>query len=160
MENQILLNHELKAIQDYPQYAKVLDPKLRDIIRKMQMNPGAIITASDRTFNFPPSVANPKKVVILVDKNTASSAESLSLEARQSSKTIIMGTNTKGAFDYTEVRDWGLPCYAWRLALPLGYSYRLPLTPLEGIGIKPDVRIPDSEADWIGFAVKYLNTLK
>lgn len=159
-ENQILLNHELKAIQDYPQYAKVLDPKLRDIIRKMQMNPGAIITAADRTFNFPVSTSNPKKIVILVDKNTASSAESLTLEAKQSSKTIIMGTNTKGAFDYTEVRDWGLPCYAWRLALPLGYSYRLPLTPLEGVGIKPDVKIPDTEADWVGFAVKYLNTIK
>jgi hypothetical protein len=160
MENQILLNHELKAIQDYPQYAKNLDPKLRDIIRKMQMNPGTIITGADKTFSFSASTANPQKVVILVDKNTASSAESLSLEAKQSSKTILMGTNTKGAFDYTEVRDWGLPCYAWRLALPLGYSYRLPLTPLEGIGIKPDVRIPDTEVDWVGFAVKYLNTLK
>jgi hypothetical protein len=160
IENQILLNHELKAIQDYPQYAKNLDPKLRDIIRKMQMNPGTIITGADKTFSYPQSTSNPQKVVILVDKNTASSAESLSLEAKQSSKTILMGTNTKGAFDYTEVRDWGLPCYAWRLALPLGYSYRLPLTPLEGVGIKPDVRIPDTEVDWVGFAVKYLNTLK
>ncbi|MCP9764209.1 S41 family peptidase [Lacihabitans soyangensis] len=160
MENQILLNHELKAIQDFPEFAQSLDPKLRDMIRKMQQNPGTIITAEDKTFNFPKSSLNPQKVVILVDKNTSSTAESLSLEAKQSSKTIIMGTNTKGAFDYTEVRDWGLPCYAWRLALPLGYSYRLPLTPLEGVGIKPDVRIPDTEADWVGFAVKYLSTVK
>jgi hypothetical protein len=160
MENQILLNHELKAIQDFPEFAQNLDPKLRDMIRKMQQNPGTIITAADKTFNFPKSASNPQKVVILVDKNTSSTAESLSLEAKQSSKTIIMGTNTKGAFDYTEVRDWGLPCYAWRLALPLGYSYRLPLNPLEGIGLKPDVKIPDAEVDWVGFAVKYLNATK
>jgi hypothetical protein len=160
MENQILLNHELKAIQDFPEYANSLDPKLRDMIRKMQKNPGTIFAAADKTFDFPKSTSNPQKVVILVDKNTSSTAESLSLEAKQSSKTILMGTNTKGAFDYTEVRDWGLPCYAWRLALPLGYSYRLPLTPLEGVGIKPDVKIPEGEADWVGFAVKYLSTVK
>ena len=160
MENQILLNHELKAIQDFPEYAQNLDPKLRDMIRKMQQNPGTIFAAADKTFSFPKSTSNPQKVVILVDKNTSSTAESLSLEAKQSSKTILMGTNTKGAFDYTEVRDWGLPCYAWRLALPLGYSYRLPTSPMEGIGLKPDVRIPESEVDWVGFAVKYLNSLK
>ncbi|MCP9770684.1 hypothetical protein EGI22_22490 [Lacihabitans sp. LS3-19] len=160
VENLILLNHELKSIQDYPQYAKNLDPKLRSIIRNMQMHPGTMIDAPDKAFEVKPNTNNPKKVVILLNKNTASSAESVSLEAKQSSKTILMGTNTKGAFDYTEVRDWGLPCYAWRLALPLGMSYRLPTNPLENVGIKPDVKIPDTEADWVGFAVKYLNMLK
>ena len=159
-ENLILLSHELKAIQDYAQYKDYLDPKLRDIIRKMQMGMGTMITGPDKTFNFAPNKSNPQKVVILVNNKTASSAESLSLEAKQSSKTILMGTNTKGTADYTEVRDWGLPCFAWRLALPLGYSYRLPLNPLEGIGIKPDVKVPDSEVDWVNFAVKYLNTQK
>jgi hypothetical protein len=159
-ENLILLNHELKAIQDYPQYQSYLDPKLRDIIRKMQRNPNTMIDAADKIFDFKQSSNNPQKVVILANKNTASSAESLILESKQSSKVIFMGTNTKGLADYTEVRDWGLPCFGWRLALPLGYSHRLPSYPIEFVGIKPDVAIPESEVDWVGYVVKHLSTIK
>jgi len=160
VENLILLNHELKAIQDFPQYGEYLDPKLRDIIRKMQRNPGQLVQVSDKKFDFKPNPGNPQKVVILMNKNTASSSESLILESKQSSKVITMGTNTKGLADYTEVRDWGLPCFGWRLALPLGYSHRLPANPIEFVGIKPDVAIPDTEADWVAYAVKYLNSTK
>ena len=159
-ENLILLNHELKAIQDYPQYKDNLDPKLREITKKMQFNMGRMFDGPDKTFEFEPNTLNPKKVVILVNKNTASAAESLCLEAKQSPKTILMGTNTKGFADYTEVRDWGLPCFGWRLAVALGISYRLPERPIENIGIKPDVMLSEDEPDWVSAAVKYLNSSK
>jgi hypothetical protein len=159
-ENLILLNHELRSIQDFPQFKLTLEPKLRQIIREMTLNMGTMITAPDKEFNYKSTDQMPKKVVVLVNKNTASTAESISLEAKQSPKVIIMGRNTKGAADYTEVRDWGLPCFGWRLAIPLGISYRLPTQPMENVGIKPDVEIPESEADWVNFTVKYLNTIK
>lgn len=155
-ENLILLNHELKSIQDFPQFKNSLDPKLRELIRGMQMNMGKFYDGPDKVFEFP-KMENPQKVIILVNKNTASTAESISLEAKQSTKTIIMGTNTKGFADYTEVRDWGLQCYGWRLAFALGLSYRLPLNPIENIGIKPDVQVPAETVDWVSFAIKYLN---
>jgi hypothetical protein len=157
-ENLILLNHELKSIQDFPQYRQTLDPKLREIVRKMQANMGRMFDGPDKTYNFPANSLNPQKVVILVNKKTASSAESLCLEAKQSKKVILMGTNTRGLADFTEVRDWGLPCYGWRLAFGLGMSHRLPLKPIENIGIKPDVAIAEKETDWVNAALKYLNT--
>ena len=46
-ENLILLNHELKAIQDYPQYKDNLDPKLREITKKMQFNMGKMFDGPD-----------------------------------------------------------------------------------------------------------------
>ncbi len=61
---------------------------------------GKMFDGLNKTFEFEPNRLNPKKVVILVNKNTASAAESFCLEAKQSPKTILMGTNTKGFADY------------------------------------------------------------
>lgn len=158
-ENLILISHELKSISEIPQY-KGLEPKLRTITNRMEQNMGSMITGPDKTFDEYKEQSKVKKVIILVNKKTASTAESISLEAKQNAKVVIMGTQTKGAFDYTEVRDWALPCYSWRLALPLGLSHRLPLNPLENVGIKPDVLVPDTEIDWVSFALKYLNANK
>jgi hypothetical protein len=159
-ENLIMLNHELKSIQDFPQYKETIDPKLREIISLMKANMGKMYQGPSKTFAFDKNTDNPKNVVILVNKNTSSTAESVSLEAKQSSKVTLMGTNTKGSADFTEVRDWGLPCYAWRVAIPLGISHRLPEYPIENIGIKPDVIIPEGIVDWVDFTAKYLNNKK
>ncbi len=158
-ENLLLLRHELKAIQSYPQFRETLEPKLRQVVRRVEENLGKTVDGPDKIFSFP-AQTGPKKVVILVNKNTASTAESLCLEARQSRKTILMGENTKGLADFIEVRDLGMPCFGWRLAYALAVSPRLPEAPIDNIGIKPDVIIPDNEYDWVEYARKYLNDLK
>ncbi len=159
-ENLILLTHELKSIQAYPQFRETLEPKLRTVVRKIESNMGQMVDGPDKTFSFPQNQNNPQKVVILVNKNTASTAESVSLESKQSTKTIIMGQNTKGLADYIEVRDLGMPCFGWRLAFALALSSRLPGQPIDNIGLKPDVIIPDNEYDWVEYTRKYLNNIK
>jgi Peptidase family S41 len=155
-ENYILLSNEIRAVAEMEQF-KIIIPKLQVIVDRMQQNMGGMIIAPDKTFAPVAGIKAPQRIVILVNKNTASTAESISLEAKQSSKVILMGTQTKGAFDYTETRDWSLPCYSWRLGVPIGISPRLPEKPLENVGIKPDVIIPDGEIDWVKYATQYLN---
>lgn len=159
-ENLILLTHELKSIQAYPQFKETLEPKLRQVVRRIEENIGKMVDGPDKVFSFPSNQNNPQKVVILVNKNTASTAESVCLESKQSPKTIIMGQNTKGLADYIEVRDLGMPCYGWRLAYALALSPRMPDSPIDNIGLKPDVIIPDNEYDWVEYTRKYLNNTK
>jgi Peptidase family S41 len=155
-ENYILLSSEIKAVAEMEQFKNII-PKLQIIVDLMQANMGGMITGPDKTIAPVAGIKAPEKIVILINEKTASAAESISLEAKQSAKVILMGSQTKGAFDYTETRDWSLPCYGWRLGVPIGLSARLPLQPLENIGIKPDVTIPSSELDWVKYANQYLN---
>lgn len=159
-ENIIAIQHELETIQEYPAYRERLAPKLQGVLLRMQVNKGKFVNAPDKEFTYGNIMQNPKKVAFIVNKNTASTAESFILEAKQSTKTIVFGENTKGMADYIEVRDWGLPCYGWRVAYPMAKSPRLPQNPIDNIGITPDVKIPPIEADWVSFVQNYLNTKK
>ncbi len=155
-ENIISLKHELEAIQEYPIYKERLTPKLQQVLQQMETKKGQFVTGPDKEFAVGTVMANPKKIAFLVNKNTASTAEQFILEAKQSTKTIIFGENTKGLADYIEVRDWGLPCYGWRVAFSLAKSPRLPQKPIDNVGITPDVKIGENEGDWVGFVKNYL----
>ncbi len=156
-ENVVLLNHELESVREFPKYRRLLEPKLTKVISEMKNNIGSDIQGPDKVFQYISDMQNPKKVAILVNEYTASTAESVVLEAKQSSKTIVIGQKTKGLADYIEVRDWGLPHFGWRLAFGIAKSSRLPDNPIDNKGITPDVKVPKREADWVGFTQKYLN---
>lgn len=155
-ENTISVRHELEAIQSYPAYKERLSPKLQHILRLMEANSGRFVNGPDKEFPLGSVAPNPKKVAFLVNKNTASTAEQFILEAKQSKKTIVFGENTKGLADYIEVRDWGMPCYGWRVAFALAKSARLPQNPIDNVGIAPDIKINEKEADWVEFVRNYL----
>ena len=155
-ENIISVRHELEAIQDFPIYKERLSPKLQQVLQLMEANRGKYFSGPDKEFTFGGTTANPKKVAFIVNKNTASTAEQFVLEAKQSKKTIVVGENTKGLADYIEVRDWGMPCYGWRVAFALAKSPRLPQNPIDNVGIAPDVKIGEKELDWVEFTKNYL----
>lgn len=154
-ENLILLTHELESIQAFPKYKRILAPKLQEVIAAMKNNLGGDVQGPDKVFQYLKPTVYPKNVAILVNENTASTAESVTLEAKQSGKTVIIGTKTKGLADYIEVRDWGLPAYGWRLAFGLAKSARD--TRIDNKGINPDVKVPKRETDWVQFATEYLS---
>lgn len=154
-ENLILLTHELESIQAFPKYKRILAPKLQEVIAGMRNNLGGDVQGPDKVFQYLRATPYPKNVAILVNENTASTAESVTLEAKQSDKTVIIGTKTKGLADYIEVRDWGLPAFGWRLAFGLAKSARE--TRIDNKGITPDVRVPKKETDWIQFTTEYLS---
>ncbi|CAH0997024.1 hypothetical protein EMA8858_03161 [Emticicia aquatica] len=155
-ENIISIKHELEAIEEYPVYKERLAPKLRRVLQQMEANKGKFVTGLDKEFAVGVTMPNPKKVAFLVNKNTASTAEQFILEAKQSTKTIVFGENTKGLADYIEVRDWGLPCYGWRVAFSLAKSPRLPQKAIDNVGITPDIKISETELDWVEFVKNQL----
>ena len=157
-ENLILLSHELQSIQAIPKYKRILAPKLQEVIKDMKNHMGEEIQGPDKVFQYVRPTNYPKRVAILVNENTASTAESVTLEARQSDKTVIIGTKTKGLADYIEVRDWGLPAFGWRLAF--GLARNANMRNIDNKGLTPDVKVPRREADWVSYASEYLSKNK
>lgn len=107
------------------------------------------------TIKFNTVYKNPERVSFLVNRNTGSAAELFLLEAKQSKKVKLYGTNSSGAIDYTEFITSKMPCNFYTLYYPACKSLRLPDYPLDNIGIKPDVAIPANITDWIDFVKKY-----
>ncbi len=155
-ENIISIKHEIESFEEYPIYKERFGAKLQAVVQKMEANKGKFVTGPDQEYGTGVPMANPKRVAFLVNKNTASTAEQFIFEAKQSTKTIVFGENTKGLADYIEVRDWGLPCYGWRVAFSLAKSPRLPLNAIDNVGITPDVKITENETDWVEYVKNYL----
>jgi hypothetical protein len=114
------------------------------IIGKMKAQPYGYINPSgkdnyeirlDTIYEFP------KRVSIIVDNNTASSAETFLLTAMQSKKVLVYGENTAGIIDYGSTQFFYMPCKDLNLVIPIARSTRLPDHPLDNIGITPDVKV-------------------
>ena len=91
-----------------------------------------------------------------MDRRCASAAEEFILLARQSRKVTLFGSNFAGCLDYSNLREIELSSGDYFLRLPVSRSRRLPDRPVDLAGIEPDVRIPDSESDPLGFAHEHL----
>ncbi|WP_199140302.1 S41 family peptidase [Pedobacter sp. ASV12] len=91
----------------------------------------------------------PKKVALLIDRNSASSAESFLLMAKQSKKATVYGENSYGMLDYANYQYFDIPCDAYNLTIPISRSKRLPKNPIDNIGIAPDVSIDNAEKNKI-----------
>lgn len=99
---------------------------------------------------------SPKRVAILID-NAASSGEQFLLEARQSRKVTLFGArNSAGILDFANVVDMQSPSGRYMLHWATSRSMRLPYDPVDEGGIAPDIRIPESEADPVTYAQRWL----
>lgn len=98
----------------------------------------------------------PKKVAILINRNSASSTESFLLTVRQSSKVRVYGENSAGVLDYANANFFDFPDKNFNLVIPISRSSRLPDHPIDNIGITPDVKIAPSIADKVAFIQQQL----
>lgn len=111
------------------------------------VNPAGRDTASitlDKVYDYP------KNVAFLIDRNSASSAESFLLMAKQSKKVKVFGENSYGMLDYANYQYFDIPCEAYNLTIPISRSKRLPKNPIDNIGIAPDTRIDNAQKNKIG----------
>lgn len=95
----------------------------------------------------------PKRVALLVNKQTAAAAEVFTLIARQSNKVKIYGQKTSGAVDYTGPVAFETGCPTLQLQIPLQRMLWLN----EGVGynksgIQPDLMFATD--DWIATVLK------
>jgi len=99
----------------------------------------------------------PKDVVILINEGCASSTEQFLLEAIQSKKVTLMGQNTSGTLDYSNLRESDFCEIPYTLWTPTTRSRRIDIGEgVDGIGIKPTIYLTEKQ-DWIKEALRFLN---
>ncbi|QNK61823.1 hypothetical protein H7F33_14845 [Pedobacter sp. PAMC26386] len=107
------------------------------------------------TIKFDSVLKSPQRVSVLMNGNSASSAEHFILRAEQSKKVTLFGQNSSGAIDYTEIVTAKMPCKLYTVTYPAFRSDRINRRKLDNVGIAPNVLIPDSITDWVEFVRKY-----
>jgi hypothetical protein len=140
--------------KDIPETSK---ESIRTMISKMEAGKGTLVNIVDDTIDSTyERLANPKKIVILVDKGCASTTEQFLLFARQSSKVIIAGENTQGTLDYSNMREASFSCMPYKLEFATTRSRRLDAGQgIDNIGIKPQIYFQGG-TDWIDESLKLL----
>ena len=130
---------------------------IQRIIEQMQGRPGQMIAIDHGdTVTLPEVRAFPKKIVVLIDEDCASSAEQFLLEAMQSRKVTLMGQHTAGVLDYANVRDEALPCMPYVLHYATTRSQRVDAGKgIDNVGIQPNVLL-GADKDWVEEARRYL----
>lgn len=98
--------------------------------------------------------AFPKKIIIIVNNECGSAAEEFLLAARQSSKVTLVGENSIGNLDYSNVLYAPFLCYPYTLQYPITRSRRLDLGQgIDNAGIAPKIYLPKGK-DWLEEALK------
>jgi hypothetical protein len=137
-----------------PRLALEWRDSLREMADRMDTAPGAFVPGvPDQTITMEEVLPQPERIGIMIDGKCASAAEEFLLLARQSRKVTLFGTNTSGCLDYSNVRPVPLPSGRFLLKVPISRSRRLPDDPVDRAGIGPDVPIPTSEDDPVGFVL-------
>lgn len=132
---------------------------LKAIISLMKKHPGQFVNPLGKdTFSntLDSSYTYPKKIGILISRETLSSAESFLLIAKQSKKVTLFGENSGGSLDYANTQYFDIPCDDYSLAIAISRSKRLPENPIDNIGIPPDVKINPLEKDKVRFVQQQL----
>lgn len=116
------------------------------VTRMRSVQPGQFVAQGS---NGPVSYASvsgqpvqPSRVAVLVDRDCGSSCEQFLLEARQSFHVKLIGRNSGGALDYSNLRMHPLPSGLRQLAYATSRSARLPDLQVDLDGIMPDIYLP------------------
>lgn len=142
---------------DYPDLNEESKIEMQNDVKKLKAHQGEFYQLyNDTTITYLNILKNPSRISILINENTASSAELFILRAEQSKKVILFGRNTSGAVDYGETVFTKLPCKFYSLYYPASKSLHSIKHPLDNIGIEPQVKIPDEETDWVEFVRTYI----
>jgi hypothetical protein len=149
----IAANAALAADTTIP--AGIRDHLVRQV-EDMRSVEGGWLPYPDRTHEEPTVLERPVRVAVLVDGRCASSCEQFLLAARQSRKVTLYGEPTAGILDFGNVRSAEMPGGTLRLFYPTTRSKRLPDAPVDGIGILPDVPVPDGEKDPVSWVLDRL----
>lgn len=131
--------------------------EVKGIISKMENAKSKWVNVGDDQIDSSFSVKPfPKKVIILINKWCGSSTEEFLLMARQSSKVTLVGENTIGNLDYSNVVQTPFSCFPYTLRYATSRSRRLNLNQgIDNVGIAPKYYFA-KEKDWITEALKLL----
>lgn len=117
---------------------------INPLLTRMRVaNNGDFVSLSDSLIDYKKTsespAQRPTKVAVLIDKNCGSTCEQFLLAARQSFSVKLIGRNTAGALDYSNLRPYGLPSGKRELMYATSRSARLPIMPVDVAGVMPDI---------------------
>ncbi|WP_027469553.1 S41 family peptidase [Deefgea rivuli] len=118
---------------------------IKQLTLKMRLSIGQFVLFDDKaihTKELKKIHLQPSQVLILMNHITGSSAEEFLLAAKQSARVTLIGENSAGVLDYSNVREFPLPSGQRSLWLATSRSLRLPEHGIDGIGIPPDIPLP------------------
>jgi len=127
------------------------------MIQKMESNKGKLVNIVDDEIDSAYKILPfPKRVAILINKGSASTTEQFLLYAMQSSKVTLLGENTQGTLDYSNMREIPFACMPYILRVATTRSRRLDMQQgIDNVGIKPNKYLAPG-TDWIEEARKLL----
>ncbi len=101
----------------------------------------------------------PRKVAILINRDTVSSGELFVLMARQSRKVTVYGENSAGMIDYGDVLSYETVSPSIKPGVPFTrFNWLDEGVSVDKQGLLPDRIIPEKVKNWIRFA--YLSEVK
>lgn len=106
------------------------------------------------TIRYHTILKKPSRVSILMNKESSSSAELFALQAKQSTKVKLYGSNSAGSINYVERVETQMPCKFFTLIYPPTRLLRADKDKANE-GIKPDVEISTDVKDWVKFVKDY-----
>jgi hypothetical protein len=130
---------------------------IHDLIAKMEKEKGKLVSlAEDQNITLDSVKHYPKNIAILINRESASSAEEFLLQATQSRKVVLMGEHTAGVLDYANVRGANFSCMPYMLFWATSKSRRISAgTGIDNVGSQPNIFLKP-EQNWIKAAQAYL----
>jgi Peptidase family S41 len=143
---------------------KALPPAVKSffstLITEGKKKPGSWYFEPGKTFNFSKVEPNPKQIGVLVSNNTASSGEIFVMDAKQSKKVTVFGSQTHGMVDYGDGFTYTIGCDSIIVSIPTRKSEYLKYVRYENIGLSPNVKIAQDEVMPYYFIMKYFEEQK
>ena len=142
---------KFEAVAADTHYSSETREEMKALTGKLRQHIGEFVSSGDDdTVRMTPTEGAPERVIILINGNVASSAEGFLLRAVQSRKVLLAGQHSKGELDYANVNYLDSPGHTLTLGCPTSRSRRLPASPVDNIGVQPNILLPP-EKDWIGW---------
>lgn len=119
---------------------------IESVLALMRSTENGGFTQSATRYNFEhnPSrdSAAKRKVAVLMGNKCGSSCEQFLLTVRQAFNVKLLGRNSAGALDYSNLRPYPLPSGERDLIYAISRSHRLPFLPVDITGVLPDILLP------------------
>jgi hypothetical protein len=132
--------------------------KLDERLNKMKANYDKMYNEDGQitdTLKMESAKTFPKKIALLINRNTVSSGELFTMIARQSDKVIVLGENSGGMMDYGNIVNYRTMCPTIRVQLPTNRQLWLDKgISVDKEGLQPDIYLTGK--DWTAQAIKII----